>query len=168
MDLLVIIYIVLALLAVIIYLFNLFELKAKKRQIGTIQAKWSSMFNLTIKINWIIWAVVIAYLSWSLFLIIAEPYRKNEHISLIVFILFLSFYPRWVTVNGSKGIISGMEVFLWENLKEWEILSRGRSQYLELKWESRSAPQVLKTKKIRLPSNKEVTLPSLHNSYQNN
>lgn len=163
MSLLVIIYIAIALFAVMIYLFSLFELKAKKKQIGAIQTQWSSKFNLTIKINWIIWAAVIAYLSWSLYLIIAEPYRKNEYIFLFVFILFFSFYPRWTAVIGSKGIISGMEVLMWENLKEWKIFSRGRSQYLELKWESSDVPPELRTKRIRLPANKEVIPPSFHN-----
>ena len=163
MDLLVITYIALALFAVMIYLFNFFELKAKKKQIGTIRAQWSSRFNLTIRINWIIWAAVVAYLSWSLFLLIFEPFRKNEYIFLFIFALFLSFYPRWTAVIGSKGIISGMEVFLWEDLKEWKILSRGRSQYLEMEWETRSTPPGIKTKRIRLPANKEVSLPSLHN-----
>jgi len=163
MDLLVIIYIGIAFFAAVIYLFSLFELKAKKKQIGEIHIQWSSMFNLTIKINWIIWAVIVAYLSWSLFLIVAEPLRKNEYIFLLVFILFLSFYPRWVVVIGSKGIISGMEVFWWKNFKEWKIFGRGRSLYLELKWESRSRPPELKTKRIRLPANKEVAPPALHN-----
>jgi len=163
MSLLVIIYIAIALFAVMIYLFSLFELKAKKKQIGTIQTQWSSKFNLTIKINWIIWAAVIAYLWWSLYLIIAEPHRKNEYIFLFVFILFLSFYPRWTAVIGSKGVISGMEVLLWENLKEWKIFSRGRSQYLELKWESRSVPPELKTKRIPIPANRTVIPPSLDN-----
>jgi len=167
MDLLVIIYIALAFFAAIIYLFNLFDLKAKKKQIGTIRAQWSSMFNLAIRINWIIWAAVVAYLLWSLFLIISEPFSKNELIFLFIFALFLSFYPRWSAVIGSKGIISGMEVFLWEGLREWQILSRGKSQYLEVKWESRSAPPGIKTKRIRLPANKDVTLPSLQNYPKN-
>jgi hypothetical protein len=167
MSLLAVIYIAIALFAVMIYLLSLFELKAKKKQIGAIQTQWSSKFNLTIKINWIIWAAVLAYLSWSLYLIIAEPYRKNEYIFLLVFILFLSFYPRWITVIGSKGIISGMEVFLWENLKEWKIFSRGRSQYLELKWDSGSVLPELKTKRIPLPIHKEITLPALHNQPPN-
>lgn len=168
MDLIGIIYIALALFAAIIYLFNLFELKAKKKQIGAIHVQWSSKFNLTIKINWIIWIAVISYLSWSLFLIIGGPHRQNEYVFLLVFILFLSFYPRWMTAIGSKGIISGMEVFLWENLKEWKIFARGRSQYLELKWESPSVPRELKTKRIRLPVHKEVRLPPLHNQDPNN
>lgn len=162
MDLLLIIYIVLALFASMIYLFNLFELKAKKKQIGTIRAQWSSRLNLTIRINWIIWAAVIAYLSWSLFLIISEPFSKNEYIFLFIFVLFLSFYPRWTAVIGSKGIISGMEVFLWEDLREWKIFSRGRAKYLEMKRESRSAPPELEKKRIRLPANKDVALPSFH------
>ncbi len=163
MDLLEIIYVALAFFAAVIFLFNLFELKAKKKQIGTIHAQWSSKFNLTIRINWIIWAAVAAYLSWSLFLIITKPSSKNEYVPLFIFALFLSFHPRWTTVVGSKGIISGMEVFLWEDLREWQILSRGKSQYLEVKRESRSTPPGIKTRRIRLPANKEVILPSLRN-----
>jgi hypothetical protein len=164
MDLLVIIYVALAFFAVIIYLFNLFELKGKRKQIGTIRAQWSSRFNLTIRMNWIIWAAVVAYLAWSLFLIISEPFSRNEYIFLFIFALFLSFYPRWTVVIASKGIISGMEVFLWEDLKEWQILGRGKSQYLEMKLESRTTPPEIKTKRIGLPSNKDITLPSLHNN----
>ncbi len=167
MDLLVIIYIALALCAAIIFVFNLFELKAKKKQIGTIRAQWSSKFNLTIRMNWIVWAAVVGYLSWSLFLIIFKPFSKNEYVFLFIFALFLSFYPRWITAIGSRGIISGMEVFLWEDLREWQILSRGKSQYLEVKRESRSTPPGIKTKRIHLPANKDITLPSLHNSPMN-
>ncbi len=163
MDLIVIIYIGLAFFAAIIYLFNFFELKAKKKQIGSIRSQWSSRFNLTIRINWITWAAVIAYLSWRLFLIISDPFRKNEYVFLFIFALFLSFYPRWTAVIGSKGIISGMEVFLWEDLKEWQLLSRGGARYLEVKRESPSAPPGIETMRIRLPANKDITLPLLHN-----
>jgi len=159
MDILVIIYMVIVLAGVLVYYFNLSELKAKKKKIGTIQAKWSSKFNISIKLNWVNWAIVIAYLGWSLFLIIVEPHRKNDYISLVLFIIFLSFSPRWTTVIGSQGVISGMEVFLWENLAEWKVISKGKLKYMELKWESRSRPSELKTKLIRLPENKEVILP---------
>jgi len=168
MDLLVFIYIMIALFAVLVFLYNVFELKAKKKLIGKICTQWSLMFNLTIRINWIVWLAVLAYLSWTFFLIIAEPHKKNGYIFLLVFILFLSFTPRWKIIIGSKGIISGMEVFLWRNLKEWQMYSRGTSKYLDLKWESPSEPPELKTKRIRLPANRKVSLPSLHNHYQNN
>jgi len=160
MSPLIIIYAVIFLIGVFTYFFNLYNLKAKKKLIGKIHSEWLSNFNLAIKVNWVSWIVVIVYLTWSIFLIIAEPHKDNDYTPLVLFIFFLSFYPRWKVIIGSKGIISGMKVFLWENLVEWNVIEKGKIKYLELKKASDSTPLKVETKRIRLPKNKEFTLPT--------
>ena len=155
------IYAGIGLLALFNYFFNLYRLNAKKKLIGKIYSKWWSIFNLKIPINWVIWILVAAYLSWSLFLIIAEPHRDNDYTLLLIFFLFLSFYPRWNIIIGSEGIVTGMKVFLWEDLIEWEIIEKGKSKYLELKWYSPLTSET-KTKRIRLPNNNKLILDLNH------
>lgn len=157
MRLVFLIYVGIGVLALFNFFFNLYRLKAKKKQIETIYSEWSTKFNLKIPLNWVIWLLVAAYLFWSLFLIITGPQRDNDYTPLVIFFLFLSFYPKWNVVVGSEGIITGMEVFLWEDLREWEILSRGKYKYLELKWYS-SVSAKTRTKRIRLPKNNKLIL----------
>jgi len=147
-----VIYIVIALLAVFNYFFNLYRLNSKKKLIGKIHSKWSSKFNLTFPINWVNWIAVIAYLLLSFSLIITEPHRDNDYTLLVLFIIFLSFYPRWNVIVGSKGIIIGMKIIFWENILERRIIDKGKFRYLELKWALDSAPFNKKTKRIKIPS----------------
>jgi hypothetical protein len=151
------IYAGIGVLVIFNYFFNLYRLKEKKKQIETIYSEWSTKFNLKIPLNWLIWLLVVAYFSWSLFLIITGPHRDNDYTPLVIFFLFSSFYPRWNVVIGSEGIITGMEVFLWEDLREWQIIHKGKYKYLELKWYS---PRLLetKTRRIRLPKNNKLIL----------
>jgi len=147
-----VIYIAIALLGVFNYFFNLYRLDSKKKLIGKIHSKWSSKFNLTFPINWVNWIAVIAYLLLSFSLIITEPHRDNDYTLLVLFIIFLSFYPRWNIIVGSKGIIMEMEIIFWENIIERRIIDKEKYRYLELKWASDSAPFEKKTKRISIPS----------------
>jgi len=151
------IYVGIGVLALFNYFFNLYRLKVKKKQIETIYSEWSAKFNLKIPLNWLVWLLVVVYFSWSLFLIITGPHRDNDYTPLVIFFLFLSFYPRWNVVIGSEGIITGMEVFLWEDLREWQIIYKGKYKYLELKWYSPLSLET-KTRRIRLPKNNELIL----------
>lgn len=157
MRLVFVIYAGIGVLALFNYFFNLFRLKAKKKRIGAIYSEWSTRFSLKIPLNWVIWILVVSYFSWSLFLIITGPHQDNDYTPLVIFFLFLSFYPRWIIVIGSEGIISGMEIFLWEDLREWQIMNRGKYKYLELKWYSPLSSET-KTRRIRLPKNNELIL----------
>jgi len=88
--------------------------------------------------------------------VIIEPRKDKDYLLLVLFIVFLSFYPRWTVAVGSKGIIAGIKVFLWENLVELNVIERGRIRFLELKWASHSMPIKIHTKRIPLPKNKRL------------
>ena len=133
------------------YFFNLYRLKAKKKLIGKTLLKWSSRFNLKISMNWVNWFIIIVYLSGSFYLITSESHQDKDYFLLVVFVIILSFYPRWHIIIGSKGIILGMKTILWSNQVEREIIDQGKFRYLELKWASDSKPAVIKTKRIQIP-----------------
>lgn len=146
------IYIIMGLISFIIYFFNLHKFNLRKKIIGNVYGEWSNKLNLNVQKNWLNWGIIIAYLSWSLYLIVSEPHKNNDYTSLFFLFIVLSFYPAWKIVIGSKGIILGTKVLLWEESVERKIIDKGKFKYLELKWTTDSAPLDIKTKRVPIPS----------------
>lgn len=141
------------LIGLFIYIYGLLKLKANKRIIGEIYYKWSFKFNIEFARNWINWAIVIAYLIWSFSQLTKEFHTKVFYTNIVIFFaLFLSFYPRWNIFIGSKGIIYGTQAVLWEKLKEWKLIRKGRRSYLELKFRADDEFSNIIIKRIRIPS----------------
>lgn len=145
------IYIVIVILGIFIYLYNLVILNRNKKRIGEVYGKWSLTFNLKNRINWIIWAIVIAYLILSIYFIFSKPHKDNDFVFLVLFIIFLSFYPTWNIRVGSEGIILGSTMIPNERLVEKRIIDKRKSKYLFLKWTPDSTSPRTKTTKILIP-----------------
>lgn len=144
-------YILSVVFGILIYSYHFYKIKIKKRSIGTIYYRWSSKFNLSFTINLLRLAILFAYLIWIIYQIITEPYRNHSHIGIMLLIIILSFYPRWNIIIGAKGIILGMKVIPWKNIRSWEILDKRKIKYLEFEWALDSMPTEIKTKRIKVP-----------------
>lgn len=143
MDPVFVIYGVFLIVSFINYLSILQRERAKKELIGDVRLKWSSRFHLSIPLNWAIWGFVILYLGGSIYFIASKPHQNNDWTLLVVFFLFMSFYPKWEVRVGTKGILVGTNVYLWEKIEESTIVKKGKYGYLKLKH----------------PSSKEVKIP---------
>ncbi|MBS3819491.1 hypothetical protein KGY73_08325 [bacterium] len=154
MDPIFVIYGFLLVLSLINYLLILRRLRAKKEVIGNIRSKWSSRFNLEFPLNWAVWGFVVLYLAGSLYFIATLPYQNNDWTLLVILFLFLSFYPKWNVYVGTKGILWGTRMYLWEKVEKSSVVEKGKYTYLILKYPSRE-------KRIPVPSKYRETLDKI-------
>ena len=144
-------------ISLLIFFWHRKNLNKKKKSIGPVQAKWSTLFNLSFPRNWLRCSLISAYLLWNVYWLVKEPASNGPHFSFMLLAILLSFAPRWNVYFGSQGMILNMKVILWKNIKEKEIISRGRRKYLLMKspistasWQAR--------RKIPLPQNARFCL----------
>ncbi len=102
----------------------------KKKLVKKIYYKWNSLFHIRMWHNWLKLGFLIAYTSWTFYLIFPEPKKTNDFTPLVILTFFFCFYPTWHVLIGSKGMIIGRKLILWETVKDWKIIKKVGLKYL--------------------------------------
>ncbi len=143
-------YLVTLSLAFLLFLFFQLLLKLKKKSLGNIRARWSTAFNLSTLLSWLIMVFLILYFLWCAHQIAQDPRTSDGHYRLMYLILLLSISPLANVFIGSEGIIIHLRLIPWRNVQEKKIIHKKKRRYLEIREVMPSSSKLI-TRKIPLP-----------------
>lgn len=143
--------IILGIIGILNFVFNYRKWTASNKKAGIINYQWSTKLNPRIPRNRIYLFFLFVYLLVSFYFLLSPPKMMSDYTMFVLFLLVMSFIPKWKAAVGSSAIILGGLIIPNDKILYKKIVSKGKSRFLEIKWSPKESSSVVKEKMVPVP-----------------